>query len=282
MPANAISLGVSDVKRYVIYALRDPRNGNIRYVGITKQPVRKRLSSHLAAARNGKPLHISAWIRQLSKEGLQPLAEVLEETSDTGREAVWTAQFRGEGCDLTNLTGGGVSGYCHTPEVREKIALAGEGHFKDLSGQKIGRLTVLEIAEHRPLRWRCACDCGKIALIAAQSFSARRVESCGCLARELAAERTRNRARHGMWRSKEYLTWIEMRARCNNPKHVRYGCNGALGVRVCARWKAAFEPFLADMGAKPEGRVLMRKDVRLDYGPENCVWATRSKLRKQI
>ncbi len=85
-----------------------------------------------------------------------------------------------------------------------------------------------------------------------------------------------------MWQSKEYLTWIEMRARCNNPKHPRYGCNGALGVQVCPEWQTSFEQFFADMGAKPENYVLMRKNRTQDYIPFNCVWATKSELRRQV
>lgn len=268
-------------RRYFIYALCDPRDQSIRYVGITKQPVKKRVSSHLKAARCGANLYCSCWLRQLLDEELRPLVVVLEETNDPQREAFWIEHFRKEGHRLTNLTSGGISGYSHSPEVRAKISSAGETRFKDLTGQVIGRLTVLDIESHKPLRWRCGCSCGRVTAISAQSFCSRRVQSCGCLNRELSAQRTKARARHGMWQSKEYLTWIEMRARCNNPKHSRYGCNGAKGIRVYPQWQRSFEQFLADMGPKPAGCVLMRRNPEQDYGPQNCCWATRSELRKQ-
>ena len=267
--------------RYFIYALCDPRDGAIRYVGITRQPVQKRLNSHLREARQGKQLHSSRWLQQLLQQNKRPQIVVLEETTNHQREAFWIQRLHREGCQLTNLTSGGISNYCHSLETRQKISQAGQTRFKDLAGQTIGRLTVLEVAHHKPVRWRCLCSCGQVVLILAQSFSAGRVQSCGCLNRELSAQRTRARARHGMWQSKEYLTWIEMRARCNNPNHSRYDSNGALGVQVCPEWQASFESFLADMGPKPENLVLMRRDVTQNYDPTNCVWATKSELRKQ-
>lgn len=272
---------VAEEQRYTIYALRDPRCDEIRYVGITRQTVQKRLTAHLKDARNGAQWHCARWLKQLLGEGLRPQVEILETTSHADREIFWIAHYRAQGCRLTNATSGGVSGYCHSPEARAKISKAGQKRFKDLSGQQIGRLKVLDVAAHQPLRWLCECDCGRRVMIKAQSFASGRVASCGCLSRERAAERARSRARHGMWRSKEYLTWIEMRARCGNPNHARYGCNGGRGIEVCAEWKVSFEQFLSDMGPKPENRVLMRKDTKQNYNPQNCVWATKSELRRQ-
>ena len=265
---------------YTIYALRDPRDQEIRYVGITRQTIRRRMNSHLRNARKGATWHSAQWMRQLLRENLLPLVEILEKTNDPEREMFWIAYCCAQGYRLTNKTSGGISGYRHTTEARAKISQAGQNRFKDLTGQQVGRLTILEIAAHQPLRWLCVCSCGRQVVIKAQSFSSRGVRSCGCLSREQAAQRARERTKHGMWRSKEYLTWLGMRARCGNPRHARYECNGGRGIAVCPEWNDSFEQFLADMGPKPENKVLMRKDKTQNDSPQNCVWATRSELRK--
>ena len=55
----------------------------------------------------------------------------------------------------------------------------------DLSGQRFGRLSIIEKSAERNSRgeclWRCACDCGSVLLCVASSLKSGRKQSCGCL-----------------------------------------------------------------------------------------------------
>lgn len=77
------------------------------------------------------------------------------------------------------------------------------------------------------------------------------------------------------WASKTraYSSWANMMARCTNPEHPRYPDWGGRGIAVCDRWKT-FGNFLADMGERPVGTSLERKDNGGNYCRDNCVWAT--------
>lgn len=61
----------------------------------------------------------------------------------------------------------------------------------DLTGQKFGRLTVLERAENigNRVAWRCRCDCGNGTVVSGNSLKSGNTQSCGCLCRELNSKR---------------------------------------------------------------------------------------------
>ena len=62
----------------------------------------------------------------------------------------------------------------------------------DLTGQRFGRLVAVRLAERRISAgvWECRCDCGSTTFVLATSLRSGATKSCGCLRKELDAERT--------------------------------------------------------------------------------------------
>jgi hypothetical protein len=138
----------------------------------------------------------------------------------------------------------------------------------DLTGQRFGMWRVAFYSGRG--KWECRCDCGEYGSVRAQHLLTGQSKSCGCGPR-LLARRPSIPKSSGLRRS--YSTWQHMLRRCNTPSDPSYKYYGARGISVCERW-LKFENFLADMGEKPEGLSIERKDSLGNYCPENCIWDT--------
>ena len=119
------------MRSWSIYALSDPRNGDVRYVGWTVNP-KRRLRDHLSESRR-KDTYRARWIRALSSLGLVPVMTVLEpgvgETTWAEAETRWIAHYRDNGARLTNATDGGEGcvGLVVSAETRAKQSAAKKG-----------------------------------------------------------------------------------------------------------------------------------------------------------
>lgn len=151
--------------------------------------------------------------------------------------------------------------------------------LKDLTGQRFGRLVVIERAKSnlsRHHRWVCRCDCGIVTAPTTQSLVIGHSKSCGCLRKE-------RMTKHGKRQTAEWRSWRYMRVRCYLVSRDTFKHYGGRGITVCDRWlngesgQGPFECFLADMGLMPSPKhTLDRIDNDKNYTPDNCQWATRS------
>lgn len=70
---------------------------------------------------------------------------------------------------------------------------------KDMAGQRIGMMTVLERVARpegvsgRSARWLCKCDCGRKTIVTRANLVQRRTSSCGCIKRRHAGTMARAR-----------------------------------------------------------------------------------------
>lgn len=155
------------------------------------------------------------------------------------------------------------------------------GHALDIAGQRFGRLLIMKrvmVRGAKNVMWMCRCDCGGSVVAAASNIKSGITQSCGCLARESAANLLRGNTTqrtHHKSQTLEYNSWGSMKQRCCNPRCPKYPNYGGRGIKICDRWLHSFENFLADMGPKPSRLyTLHRIDNDGNYESSNCEWAT--------
>lgn len=73
-----------------------------------------------------------------------------------------------------------------------------------------------------------------------------------------------------------YLTWVKMKKRCYYARDGNFSRYGGRGITVCERWRKSFWDFVSDVGERPPGKTLDRKNNDGNYEPGNVRWATQS------
>lgn len=150
-----------------------------------------------------------------------------------------------------------------------------------ITGEIYGRLTVISetisvyYGKQRMRRWTCKCSCGQERIVHQAALTTGHTKSCGCLNKEItsAIKTVHGASLKTSKLRRTFLTWVGMRRRCSDAKHGPYRYYGGRGITVCDRWLNSFENFLADMGERPNGMTIERKNNNLGYFKDNCRWA---------
>lgn len=150
---------------------------------------------------------------------------------------------------------------------------AGINRAVDWSKEQVGRLRPRRIIGKRgkELVWECKCACGATTHVQANNLRSKNTVSCGCFHQDV--RRLRRQTEVGCI-SREYSTWKSIKTRCYNTKIRSYKDYGGRGITVCDRWRNSFKCFFQDMGRRPAGMTIDRKNNELGYFKENCRWAT--------
>lgn len=160
-------------------------------------------------------------------------------------------------------------------------------NFKDLTGMKFNKLTVVE---HIPKQerttptfcWKCRCECGNFTTASTSKLKSGEIKSCGCMKKDRIGNLNRkykhtNRRLYGVYKG--------MLNRCFDKRHREYNNYGGRGITVCSDWIGDygydhFAEWALSTGYDDRAEygicTLERKNVDGIYEPGNCCWITNT------
>jgi hypothetical protein len=127
-------------KPAIVYGLTSSEDGQIRYIGQTTKPLRRRLREHITSAQRGGMWPIAKWIRKVIRQGFEVQITPLVESAIWDESEIETiTTYLAQGAKLLNATNGGKGfvGMVFTEDTRRKMSEAAKRRLSAPEAKKI-------------------------------------------------------------------------------------------------------------------------------------------------